>query len=57
MNMPVDDKGTVHFKTTLFALIRESLSIRMGPGIYLLIPLFCMLNTPAEFSDDHVCAV
>ena len=32
MNMPVDDKGTVHFKTTLFALIRESLSIRMGPG-------------------------
>jgi len=35
MNMPVDDKGTVHFTTTLFALIRESLSIRMGPGTYL----------------------
>jgi len=32
MNMPVDEQGTVHFKTTLFALIRESLSIRMGPG-------------------------
>ena len=30
--MPVDENGNVHFKTTLFALIRESLSIRMGPG-------------------------
>jgi len=34
MNMPVDEEGTVHFKTTLFALIRESLSIRMGPGVF-----------------------
>ncbi|KAH9286568.1 Voltage-dependent calcium channel type A subunit alpha-1 [Echinococcus granulosus] len=32
MNMPVDDNGTVHFTTTLFALIRESLSIKMGPA-------------------------
>lgn len=32
MNMPVADDGTVHFSTTLFALIRESLDIRMGPG-------------------------
>lgn len=30
--MPVDDNGTVHFTTTLFALIRESLSIKMGPA-------------------------
>ena len=32
MNMPVTEAGTVHFTTTLFALIRESLSIKMGPG-------------------------
>ncbi|KAM7535837.1 hypothetical protein Aperf_G00000089186 [Anoplocephala perfoliata] len=32
MNMPVDDLGCVHFNTTLFALIRESLSIKMGPA-------------------------
>lgn len=28
MNMPVDDNGNVHFTTTLFALIRESLKIK-----------------------------
>ncbi|KAL3315654.1 Voltage-dependent N-type calcium channel subunit alpha-1B [Cichlidogyrus casuarinus] len=32
MNMPVDENGKVHFTTTLFALIRESLSIKMGPA-------------------------
>ncbi|GMT04511.1 hypothetical protein PENTCL1PPCAC_26685, partial [Pristionchus entomophagus] len=31
MNMPVSDDGTVQFTTTLFALIRESLSIKMRP--------------------------
>uniref|UniRef100_A0A914Y1L2 Voltage-dependent calcium channel alpha-1 subunit IQ domain-containing protein n=1 Tax=Panagrolaimus superbus TaxID=310955 RepID=A0A914Y1L2_9BILA len=31
MNMPVAENGTVHFTTTLFALIRESLSIKMRP--------------------------
>ncbi|TKR73038.1 hypothetical protein L596_020401 [Steinernema carpocapsae] len=31
MNMPVAEDGTVHFSTTLFALIRESLSIKMRP--------------------------
>ena len=30
MNMPVKEDGSVHFTTTLFALIRESLSIKMG---------------------------
>ena len=30
MNMPVAEDMTVHFTTTLFALIRESLSIKMG---------------------------
>ena len=29
--MPVAEDMTVHFKTTLFALIRESLNIKMGP--------------------------
>ncbi|KAF8568150.1 hypothetical protein P879_01462 [Paragonimus westermani] len=31
MNMPVDENGCVHFTTTLFALIRESLGIKTGP--------------------------
>jgi len=29
MNMPIDDKRQVHFTTTLFTLIRESLEIKM----------------------------
>lgn len=29
MNMPVFEDGTVHFTTTLFALVRESLQIKM----------------------------
>uniref|UniRef100_A0A158QEI6 EF-hand domain-containing protein n=1 Tax=Hymenolepis diminuta TaxID=6216 RepID=A0A158QEI6_HYMDI len=32
MNMPVDDTDCVRFNTTLFALIRESLGIKMGPA-------------------------
>uniref|UniRef100_A0A183AGV4 EF-hand domain-containing protein n=1 Tax=Echinostoma caproni TaxID=27848 RepID=A0A183AGV4_9TREM len=32
MNMPVDSQGTVHFTTTLFALVREALSIKMAPA-------------------------
>lgn len=32
MNMPVEENQTVHFTTTLFALIRESLAIKMGPS-------------------------
>jgi hypothetical protein len=32
MNMPVAEDNTVHFTTTLFALIRESLQIKMGPA-------------------------
>ncbi|XP_013405220.1 voltage-dependent calcium channel type A subunit alpha-1 [Lingula anatina] len=30
MNMPVAEDGTVHFTTTLFALVRESLQIKMS---------------------------
>ena len=29
MNMPIDEEGKVQFTTTLFALIRENLSIKM----------------------------
>ncbi|XP_044762299.1 voltage-dependent calcium channel type A subunit alpha-1 isoform X13 [Coccinella septempunctata] len=32
MNMPVDDEGRVNFTTTLFALIRENLAIKMRPA-------------------------
>lgn len=32
MNMPVDDDGKVNFTTTLFALIRENLNIKMRTG-------------------------
>ncbi len=32
MNMPIDDKRKVHFTTTLFALIRESLGVKMRNG-------------------------
>ncbi|KAH1005168.1 hypothetical protein HUJ04_006202 [Dendroctonus ponderosae] len=32
MNMPVDDEGKVYFTTTLFALIRENLAIKMRPA-------------------------
>ncbi|XP_076455033.1 voltage-dependent calcium channel type A subunit alpha-1-like [Babylonia areolata] len=32
MNMPVAEDGTVHFTTTLFALVRESLMIKTGPA-------------------------
>lgn len=34
MNMPVDEDGKVSFTTTLFALIRENLNIKMRPGNY-----------------------
>lgn len=32
MNMPMDDDMRVGFTTTLFALIRENLDIKMRPG-------------------------
>ncbi len=32
MNMPLDEDGQVNFTTTLFALIRENLSIKMRPA-------------------------
>ncbi len=35
MNMPVDVDGKVQFTSTLFALIRENLSIKMRPGRFI----------------------
>ncbi|KAK4472785.1 hypothetical protein MN116_004004 [Schistosoma mekongi] len=35
MNMPLDSAGTVHFTTTLFALVRESLGIKMAPAEFM----------------------
>lgn len=32
MNMPMNEDGKVNFTTTLFALIRENLSIKMRPA-------------------------
>ena len=32
MNMPIDEDGRVNFTTTLFALIRESLNIKIRQG-------------------------
>mgnify|MGYP000897737960 CR=1 FL=1 len=32
MNMPVDEEGKVQFTSTLFALIRENLCIKMRTG-------------------------
>lgn len=34
MNMPLDEEGKVNFTTTLFALIRENLNIKMRSGNY-----------------------
>lgn len=45
MNMPLDDEGKVNFTTTLFALIRENLNIKMRSRKYrpiiILRYLFC----------------
>ena len=37
MNMPIDEKRQVHFTTTLFALIRESLDVKKRTGIDLVL--------------------
>lgn len=41
MNMPLDDDGKVNFTTTLFALIRENLNIKMRSGNY--VSLYCKI--------------
>lgn len=32
MNIPVDQNGEVEFTTSFFALVRETLHIKTGPG-------------------------
>lgn len=49
MNMPVAEDGTVHFTTTLFALIRESLMIKTGPGISNTVQALSSLLCPFRF--------
>ena len=46
MNMPVDNEGKVHFTTTLFALIRENLSIKVSKvdAHYCFIRLIIVIN-------------
>lgn len=66
MNMPLDDEGKVNFTTTLFALIRENLNIKMRSGnnefsnklsIYFYINechkySYCRIRNPAEEMDQ-----
>nr|AWJ68256.1 putative voltage-dependent calcium channel 4 [Hirudo verbana] len=37
MNMPINEYGKVHFKTTMFALIREALSIKVTNGEFVIV--------------------
>lgn len=50
MNMPVDDDKKVNFTTTLFALIRENLSIKMRPGTVIL--LFSSFDAIHYFKNE-----
>jgi hypothetical protein len=54
MNMPIDDKRQVHFTTTLFALIRESLGVKMRTGNFLFYLSFNkkIFNLAAEQMDE-----
>lgn len=60
MNMPVDADGKVQFTSTLFALIRENLSIKMRPGALrksLVFCFFCFSFTfigSLRFSCSHI---
>ncbi len=44
MNMPLDADGRVNFTTTLFALIRENLNIKMRSGKSFIITIFLIHN-------------
>lgn len=45
MNMPLDEEGKVNFTTTLFALIRENLNIKMRSRKYIVItPIYFVPN-------------
>lgn len=53
MNMPVDVDGKVQFTSTLFALIRENLSIKMRPG-WLNFHLILLKPSLTVFSIDLI---
>jgi len=56
MNMPVARDGTVHFSTTLLALVRESLDIKMAPGKLQFARLaYTTAQTYAAFTPAAVC--
>ena len=51
MNMPVDEEMTVHFTSTLMALIRTALEIKIARGWNLSVLLFflvrvCLVRSP-----------
>lgn len=49
MNMPLDEEKKVTFTTTLFALIRENLNIKMRTGVIL---IFVFIYLQAELFDQ-----
>ena len=51
--MPIDDKRRVHFTTTLFALIRESLSVKMRTGKSLL-DIFIFPNQKSRLAAEEM---
>ena len=51
MNMPVDNEGKVHFTTTLFALIRENLSIKVRRCKFLLYHFDCLVSDEVSGGD------
>lgn len=49
MNMPMDDEKKVAFTTTLFALIRENLQIKMRTGNFLRFYIFLFKNNLLKY--------
>lgn len=55
MNMPLDIDGKVNFTTTLFALIRENLNIKMRSGIIItIIHITCNIFIASLFSAEEM---
>jgi hypothetical protein len=54
MNMPIDDKRQVHFTTTLFALIRESLDVKMRNGISFSFDSFMLIKRKSNLIADEM---
>ena len=52
--MPIDDKRQVHFTTTLFALIRESLDVKMRNGMYFSFDSFILIKRKFNLIADEM---